>query len=446
MSEKYDVIILGTGLTECILSGIFSVEGKKVLHVDRQKYYGGETASLDLKQLHQKFNKDLNNLKNFKGKEKEWCIDIESKFLMANGELTKILVHTDVTRYISFKQIAGSYVYRNGIVAKLPSNNTEALKSSLMGMFEKRRMKKFLEFITNYKEEDITTHCKIDLNKSNMRDVYENFNLENGTKDFIGHGMALWSNDDYLDKPAKLTYERILLYINSITKYGKSPYIYPMYGLSELPQGFARLSAIYGGTYMLDTPIEKVLYYEDDSKKFRGIVTREGTAEAPIIISDPSYFPDLVKKNAQRIIRAICILDHPIPNTNNLDSIQLIIPQRQLKRSHDIYIIALSHVHCVVPQGYYLAIISTVIETDNPVNELDFPFKLIGPRLDTTINISEVFEPLNDGRENNIYISKSNDSSSHFESTTDNVKDIYYRITGNELIVPKRSDIIVDDE
>ena len=28
MDEEYDVIILGTGLTECILSGVLSVQGK----------------------------------------------------------------------------------------------------------------------------------------------------------------------------------------------------------------------------------------------------------------------------------------------------------------------------------------------------------------------------------------------------------------------------------
>ncbi len=47
----YDVIVLGTGLTECILSGLLSVEGKKVLHMDRNDYYGGESASLNLTQV-----------------------------------------------------------------------------------------------------------------------------------------------------------------------------------------------------------------------------------------------------------------------------------------------------------------------------------------------------------------------------------------------------------
>jgi len=41
MNEKYDVIVWGTGLKECILSGLLSMNGKKVLHIDRNPYYGG---------------------------------------------------------------------------------------------------------------------------------------------------------------------------------------------------------------------------------------------------------------------------------------------------------------------------------------------------------------------------------------------------------------------
>ncbi|RTE72945.1 Rab GDP-dissociation inhibitor, partial [Fusarium euwallaceae] len=48
IAKEYDVIVLGTGLTECILSGVFSVKGKKVLHIDRNDHYGGEAASVNL--------------------------------------------------------------------------------------------------------------------------------------------------------------------------------------------------------------------------------------------------------------------------------------------------------------------------------------------------------------------------------------------------------------
>jgi len=51
MDEEYDCIVLGTGLKECIISGLLSVKGLKVLHMDRNDYYGGESASLNLKQV-----------------------------------------------------------------------------------------------------------------------------------------------------------------------------------------------------------------------------------------------------------------------------------------------------------------------------------------------------------------------------------------------------------
>lgn len=38
----------GTGLTECILSGVLSVKGKKVLHIDRNDHYGADAASVNL--------------------------------------------------------------------------------------------------------------------------------------------------------------------------------------------------------------------------------------------------------------------------------------------------------------------------------------------------------------------------------------------------------------
>jgi Rab GDP dissociation inhibitor len=46
-----------------------------------------------------------------------------------------------------------------------------------------------------------------------------------------------------------------------------------------------------------------------------------------------------------------------------------------------------------------------------------------------------LYEPLEDGTKDNIFISKSYDPSSHFETTTDDVRDIYRRLAGEELKV-----------
>lgn len=107
-----------------------------------------------------------------------------------------MLVHTDVIRYLEFKVIAGSYVYRDGRISKVPSTEMEAVKSPLMGLFEKRRARNFFLFIQNWKEDDPATHQGLDINTVPMKDVYYKFGLEAGTQDFVGHAMALWLDDE----------------------------------------------------------------------------------------------------------------------------------------------------------------------------------------------------------------------------------------------------------
>lgn len=63
-----------------------------------------------------------------------------------------------------------------------------------------------------------------------------------------------------------------------MARYGKSPYIYPLYGLGELPQAFARLSAIHGGTYMLDKEVDGVVM---EGGKVIGVKCGEETVKAP---------------------------------------------------------------------------------------------------------------------------------------------------------------------
>ena len=84
MNEKYDVIVCGTGLRECILSGLLSVKGKKVLHIDRNPYYGGEGASVNITNLYKIFREGKEPLKEY-GHNRDWNVDLIPKFVMANG-------------------------------------------------------------------------------------------------------------------------------------------------------------------------------------------------------------------------------------------------------------------------------------------------------------------------------------------------------------------------
>ena len=85
MDGEYDVIVLGTGLKECIISGLLSVEGKKVLHLDRNDYYGGESASLNLQQIFSKFKAGSSPSEKL-GSSRDYNVDLIPKFIMAAGK------------------------------------------------------------------------------------------------------------------------------------------------------------------------------------------------------------------------------------------------------------------------------------------------------------------------------------------------------------------------
>ena len=441
MDEEYDAIVLGTGLKECILSGMLSVSGKKVLHVDRNKYYGGESASITpLDELFTRFGAPAPD--EGYGRGRDWNVDLIPKFLMANGSLVKLLIHTGVTRYLEFKSVEGSYVYKGGKISKVPVDQKEALASDLMGMFEKRRFRNFLIYVQDVREDDPKTWKDLDPNTCTMQHIYDKFGLDKNTQDFTGHALALYRDDEYLNQVAVQTIRRIKLYSDSLARYGKSPYLYPMYGLGELPQGFARLSAIYGGTYMLDKPIDEIVM---DNGRVAGVRSGMEIAKCKQVYCDPSYVPDKVKKTGQ-VIRCICLMDHPVPSTRHALSTQNIIPQKQDGRKSDIYVSLVSYTHQVAAKGWFIAMVSTTVETDNPEAEIKPGLELLGPIRQKFVSVSDYYEATDKGLESQIFISASYDAKTHFETTCLDVLDIFRRGTGEDFDFSKVKLDLGDEE
>jgi len=89
--------------------------------------------------------------------------------------------------------------------------------------------------------------------------------------------------------------------------------------------------------------------------------------------------------------------------------------------------------HAVCAKGLYIAIISTTVETQNPEAEIEPALKLLGNVKEMFVSISDLHEPTNDCQAENLFITKSYDATSHFESASLDVLDIYEKITGEKL-------------
>ena len=97
---------------------------------------------------------------------------------------------------------------------------------------------------------------------------------------------------------------------------------------------------------MLNTDIDEILF---EDGKVVGVKNAEGVAHCSMRICDPTYAIKCGLKDrvrfVEKVVRCICILDHPIPNTDNIPSVQIIIPQKQLKRKNGRLLINCRHLH-----------------------------------------------------------------------------------------------------
>jgi len=301
-----------------------------------------------------------------------------------------------------------------------------------MGLEQKNQCRIFFQYVEKFDKGNPETYKDCDYNM-NFQEMAIQFKLDENTLDFNSHAVALHSNDNFLARPALETIEKMQLYIRSTGRYGNTPFIYPIYGLGGISEAFSRICALNNGTFILNRSVDEIL--KDTNGKFIGIKSQGESFFGKMLISEPSYLlnsPNKVKSTG-KVIRCICILDHHLLNTEG-SSCMIILPQKQIKRKHDIFITVLDHKLCVVKNDLYLAIISTIAETnEEPLNELKPALDIIGNVLETFISVSDSYEPVDCSFNDGIFISSSYDPQSHFEQDSEEVLSLYQKITGKEL-------------
>nr|KAF6359776.1 GDP dissociation inhibitor 1 [Myotis myotis] len=102
-----------------------------------------------------------------------------------------------------------------------------------------------------------------------------------------------------------------------------------------------------------------------------------------------------------------------------------------LSRRTDIYVCMISYAHNVAAQGKYIAIASTTVETAEPEKEVEPALELLEPIDQKFVAISDLYEPIDDGSESQVFCSCSYDATTHFETTCNDIKDIYKRMAGS---------------
>jgi len=423
IKDEYDVMIFGTGLTECILAGLLAMDNKKILLVDDKMHYGGEFTSYKLDVFFDLFNQNKTDMEKIYGLSKWYNIDMTPKFVLSQARFIKLLKKTNAGSYLQFRKIDGNFIISSKKMLKISKKSPDKIFK------QKKNFKTFINFIESYAESDKYKNVTVN-------DFLEKFNLSTDALNQIIFGYGMHNSDIYLSADSFI--KKVKLYIDSLN-YSKlnynganSPFIYPLHGLGELPQAFARVASVHGTVIKLNSTIGDFVY-DNDNKNIIGTYIDGKLIKCDKVIATPTYFKDKMNK-AHSIVKCMCILDSPIQKLDGAQSCQIIIPFTECKRKSNIYITYLSNEHNVTPEGKYIAIASTFVETDNPYKELDYAMKIIGYSLKQIYDITDVYEQ-SQFIAQNTFITKSYDSSINFESICDDALDIYEKVTGIKYIL-----------
>lgn len=469
----YDYIILGTGLQECIASAHLSFHGSTCLQIDREKSYGSAIRTLKYSELTTLTHKSP--IPALLSLDREFSIDLTPKFLLASGAMTQYLADQEIDTLVDFEKVAGNFLYQGGKLHFVPKDEKSSLGSGLISWLQKPYVAKFFWKVRKYSEQRITVSMndtKIKF-KECMKKEFEDFSISGKTSEIIGHAIGLNLTDEYLERHPLETYEKIFVYVKSLVALGSSsPFIYPLYGLSELSQAFSRRAGMLGCVFMLNTPVIKIMDNEnrtieqnldlqsindykttpmhDDtndcvSENEKECVSRE--KQCPInykykllikdnlnnttrfiytnhIISDPSYFPTKTVP-AYTILTSILILKGQSPLIPSA-SAHCIFLATEMNRKNDVFMALLNHDMKVCPSDYSVAIISTVKENEN---DGEFLIGKIKSKIGNVVDEFIVEREMRYGFEmENIIVNGGVDQSTHFETLYEGIKEMIHKI------------------
>uniref|UniRef100_A0A8C4SES2 Rab proteins geranylgeranyltransferase component A n=1 Tax=Erpetoichthys calabaricus TaxID=27687 RepID=A0A8C4SES2_ERPCA len=225
-------------------------------------------------------------------------IDLVSKLLYSRGSLVDLLIKSNVSRYAEFKNVNRILTYQNGSVEQVPCSRADVFGSKQLTVVEKRMLMKFLSFCIEYEQHP-------EEYERTFSDFLKTKNLTTNLANFILHSIAMVLDTDLTTEGLRATQH----FLQSLGRYGNTPFLFPLYGLGEIPQCFCRMCAVFGGIYCLRHGIRCLVVDKETRSCFFFFFYR--LISRAVLITDRS----LLKADSEQLV---CILIH------NLFSIEFI--------------------------------------------------------------------------------------------------------------------------
>ncbi|KAL0993890.1 hypothetical protein UPYG_G00115250 [Umbra pygmaea] len=246
-------------------------------------------------------------------------IDLVSKLMYSRGLLVDLLIKSNVSRYAEFKNVTRILTYRNGKVEQVPCSRADVFGSKQLTVVEKRMLMKFLTFCLDFEQHPEEYQ---DFSERPFWNFLQTKKLTENLQHFILHSIAMVTPEVCTAEGLRATQH----FLRCLGRYGNTPFLFPLYGLGEIPQCFCRMCAVFGGIYCLRHSIS-CLVVDKESNKCKAVIDSHGQRiSCGHFVVEDGYIGEDQRKNTEsrQISRAVLITDRSILPSDSEQQISLV--------------------------------------------------------------------------------------------------------------------------
>uniref|UniRef100_A0AAQ5ZSE4 Rab proteins geranylgeranyltransferase component A n=1 Tax=Amphiprion ocellaris TaxID=80972 RepID=A0AAQ5ZSE4_AMPOC len=228
-------------------------------------------------------------------------IDLVSKLMYSRGSLVDLLIKSNVSRYAEFKNVTRILTYRHGNVEQVPCSRADVFASRQLSVVEKRKLMRFLTSCVEEMEE----HQGPFLGGRPYLEFLRNQQLGDNLQHLLLHSIAMVTEDTPTEEGLASTRH----FLRCLGRYGNTPFLFPVYGLGEIPQCFCRMCAVFGGIYCLRHSL-LCLLLDMSSNRCKAVIDSRGhRISCSHVVLEDGY----VLANRKRFVsRAVLITDSSV--------------------------------------------------------------------------------------------------------------------------------------
>uniref|UniRef100_A0A8C9SXD7 Rab proteins geranylgeranyltransferase component A n=1 Tax=Scleropages formosus TaxID=113540 RepID=A0A8C9SXD7_SCLFO len=364
-------------LSESVIAAACARVGQRVLHVDRRSYYAANWASFTFNGLLSWIDDNkvctyftllfITPVNSFKQQDQEECaplaedqqilssdgepqgeeqlsgsaptqakkkkisytkivkegrrfnIDLVSKLMYSRGLLVDLLIKSNVSRYAEFKNVSRILTYRQGKVEQVPCSRADVFGSKELTVVEKRMLMKFLTFCLDYEQHPEEYQ---DFTERSFWEFLQNNMLTENLQHFVLHSIAMVPRETHTEEGLRSTQH----FLRSLGRYGNTPFLFPIYGLGEIPQCFCRMCAVFGGIYCLRHSVQ-CLVLDKESGRCKAVIDTCGQRiSCSHFVVEDGYIREEQRKGVEHkhISRAVLITDGLLLQSESEQQISLV--------------------------------------------------------------------------------------------------------------------------